>query len=189
MQNVNTLCIAAQSPQDTHSTYGIVQRTESDRMANAIRLDGGRNPIGWRTQSNRTANAILWQRGHFQGALLGGALVSSAPTKQTGREFPQNTRNTQNLLAEKCLPQIGTDAHRLGGYGIPAIPTPPITQPNHLWIPWENTTTLAQLPLQHQQSKWGECPTEHAEHTEPSGRESLPQIDTDAHRLGATNAA
>ena len=157
MQNVNTLCIAAQSPQDTHSTYGIVQRTESDRMANAIRLDGGRNPIGWRTQSNRTANAILWQRGHFQGALLGGALVSSAPTKQTGREFPQNTRNTQNLLAEKCLPQIGTDAHRLGGYGIPAIPTPPITQPNHLWIPWENTTTLVQLPLQHQQSKQIEC--------------------------------
>ena len=41
-----------------------------------------------------------------------------------------------------------------------------------------------QLPLQHQQSKQRECPTEHAEHTEPSGRESLPQIDTDAHRLG-----
>ena len=102
MQNVNTLCIAAQSPQDTHSTYGIVQRTESDRMANAIRLDGGRNPIGWRTQSDRTADGNLWQRGHFQGALLGGALVSSAPTKQTGREFPQNTRNTQNLLAEKA---------------------------------------------------------------------------------------
>ena len=102
MQNVNTLCIAAQSPQGKRSTYGIVQRTESDRMANAIRLDGGRNPIGWRTQSNRTANAILGQRGHFQGALLGGALVSSAPTKQTGREFPQNTQNTQNLLAEKA---------------------------------------------------------------------------------------
>ncbi|WP_419522162.1 hypothetical protein [Leyella stercorea] len=49
--------------------------------------------------------------------------------------FPQNTQNTQNILAEKCLPQIGTDTHRLGGYGIPAIPTPPITQPNILWIP------------------------------------------------------
>ena len=133
MQNVNTLCIAAQSPQDTHSTYGIVQRTQSDRTANGIRLDGGRNPIGWRPQSDWTADGNLWQRGHFQGALLGGALVSSAPTKQTGREFPQNTRNTQNRLAEKCLPQIGTDTHRLGGYGIPAIPTPPTTQPNHLW--------------------------------------------------------
>ena len=41
-----------------------------------------------------------------------------------------------------------------------------------------------QLPLQHQQSKQRECPTEYAEHTEHSGRESLPQIGTDAHRLG-----
>ena len=64
-----------------------------------------------------------------------GAAASAAPTKQTERVFPQNTQNTQNILAEKCLPQIGTDAHRLGGYGIPAIPTPPITQPNILWIP------------------------------------------------------
>ena len=39
--------------------------------------------------------------------------------------FPQNARNTQNLLAEKGLPQMSTDVHRLGGYGIPAIPTLP----------------------------------------------------------------
>ena len=64
-----------------------------------------------------------------------GAAASAAPTKQTERVFPQNTQNTQNILAEKCLPQIGTDAHRLGGYGIPAIPTPPITQPNIPCIP------------------------------------------------------
>ena len=114
MQNVNTLCIAAQSPQGTHSTYGIVQRTESDRMANGIRSDGGRNLIGWRTETS------------------GDVPPTDAPTKQT-ESVPQNTQNTQNILAEKCLPQIGTDAHRLGGYGIPAIPTPPITQPNHLW--------------------------------------------------------
>ena len=37
--------------------------------------------------------------------------------------FPQNARNAQNLLAEKSLPQMSTDVHRLGGYGIPAIPT------------------------------------------------------------------
>ena len=48
-------------------------------------------------------------------------------TEHSGREVP---------------PTDCTDAHRLGGYGIPAIPTPPITQPNILWIPWENTTTL-----------------------------------------------
>ncbi|WP_302406890.1 hypothetical protein [Leyella stercorea] len=51
-----------------------------------------------------------------------GAAASAAPTKQTERVFPQNTQNTQNLLAEKCLPQIGTDAHRLGGYGILPYP-------------------------------------------------------------------
>ena len=60
------------------------------------------------------------------------ARARSAPTKQCTNS-PQNTRNTQNILAEKYLPHIGTDVHRLGGYGIPAIPTPPITQPNHLW--------------------------------------------------------
>ena len=115
MQNVNTLCIAAQSPQDTHSTYGIVQRTQSDRAADAIR----------------------WQRGHFQGALLGGTLRGctclkctnkAAPTKQCTNS-PQNTRNTQNLLAEKAshrYAQIRRVWH-------PAIPTPPITQPKHLW--------------------------------------------------------
>ncbi len=113
MQNVNTLCIAAQSPQDKHSTYGIVQRTESDWMANAIRLDGGRNPIGWRTESDRTADGIRWQRGHFQGALSGGTL--------------------RGCTCLKCTNQA--DGERV--------------------------------------------PTEYAEHTEPSGRESLPQIDTD----------
>ena len=91
MQNVNTLCIAAQSPQDTHATYGIVQRTESDRMANGIRLGGGRNPMA-------------------EGALSGGTLRGctclkctnkAAPTKQCTNS-PQNTRNTQNLLAEKA---------------------------------------------------------------------------------------
>ena len=39
--------------------------------------------------------------------------------------FPQNARNTRNLLAEKSLPQMSTDVHRLEGYGIPAIPTLP----------------------------------------------------------------
>ena len=37
--------------------------------------------------------------------------------------FPQNARNAQNLLVEKSFPQMSTDVHRLGGYGIPAIPT------------------------------------------------------------------
>ena len=36
----------------------IVTRTESDRTANGIRLDGERNPIGRRTESDWTANGI-----------------------------------------------------------------------------------------------------------------------------------
>lgn len=36
----------------------IVHRTQSDRAAYGIRLDGERNPIGWRTESDRVANAI-----------------------------------------------------------------------------------------------------------------------------------
>ena len=39
--------------------------------------------------------------------------------------LPQNARNAQNLLAEKSLLQMSADVHRLGGYGIPAIPTLP----------------------------------------------------------------
>ena len=38
--------------------YLIGRRTQSDRTADAIRLDGERNLIGRRTQSDRTANAI-----------------------------------------------------------------------------------------------------------------------------------
>lgn len=35
----------------------IVHRTESDRVAFGIRLGGERNLIGWRTESDRVANA------------------------------------------------------------------------------------------------------------------------------------
>ena len=164
-------------------------------------MGGGRNLIGRRTQSDWTADGNRWQRGHFQGALLGGALVSSAPTKlhqqSKQRECPTEYAEHTEHSGRESLPQIDTDAHRLGGYGIPAIPTPPITQPNHLWKSVKSvgeyhhagaaaSARLCRLPEQelHQQSKWGECPTEHAEHTEHSGRESLPQIGTDAHRLG-----
>ena len=36
----------------------IGRRTESDRTADGIRLDGERNLIGWRTESNRVADGI-----------------------------------------------------------------------------------------------------------------------------------
>ena len=98
-----------------------------------------------------------------------GAAASAAPTKQTER-VSHRTRRTHRTFWQRKPP---TDRHRLGGYGIPAIPTPPITQPNILWIPWENTTTL----ITKQTGR--ECSTEYAEHTENSGREVPP---TDRHR-------
>ena len=56
----------------------IGQRTQSDRMADAIRSDGGRNPIGRRTETDRAADGNRSGGGRLQG----GALVSSAPTEQ-----------------------------------------------------------------------------------------------------------
>ena len=107
MQNVNTLCIAAQSPQGTHATYGIVQRTQSDWVANGIRSGGGRKPA-----------EMCRPQMHQQ-----------SKKRECPTEYAEHTEHS----GRESLPQIGTDTHRLGGYGIPAIPTPPITQPNHLW--------------------------------------------------------
>ncbi|WP_418788285.1 hypothetical protein [Leyella stercorea] len=69
--------------------------------------------------------------------------------------LPQNPRNTQKRLAQDILPQIA-DVHRLGGYGIPAIPTQP---PNYL-------------------------PTEATEPTEVSDARYSPTDCTNVHRLG-----
>ena len=46
---------------------------------------------------------------HIHAALLGGALVSSAPTKHSCTNIvilPQNSQNSRKLLAENILPQI-----------------------------------------------------------------------------------
>ena len=48
-------------------------------------------------------------------------------------KFPTEYAEHTEPSGRESLPQIDTDTHRLGGYGIPAIPTLPITQPNHLW--------------------------------------------------------
>ena len=71
-------------------------RTQSDRTADGNRSDSGRKPIGRRTETP------------------GGAAVSAAPTKQTEQELhqPSNKANDTNV----------------GGYGIPAVATQPSTQ-------------------------------------------------------------
>ena len=56
------------------SAYVIVHRTQTNQTPNAIRLDGGRKPIGQRTQSP------------------GGAAVSAAPTKPTEQELHQQSK-------------------------------------------------------------------------------------------------
>ena len=72
------------------SAYVIVHRTQSDQTPNAIRSDGGRKPIGRRTQT------------------VGGAAVSAAPTKPTEQSIPAvstaPTKQTGNLLQ---LSQLG----------------------------------------------------------------------------------
>ena len=118
----------------------IRQRTQSDQTPNGIRSDGGRNPIGWRTQT------------------VGGAAVSAAPTKQTGNLFQlsqlhqpsklaiycsclhcTNQANRQSIAAgsarlcrlpEQELHQPSNKANdtNVGGYGIPAVATQPSTQ-------------------------------------------------------------
>ena len=98
-----------------------------------------------------------------------------------GESIPTEYAEHTEHSGRESLPQIDTDAHRLGGYGIPAIPTPPITQPNHLW---KSVKSVGEYYHAHKQADGESIPTEYAEHTEHSGRESLPQIDTDAHRLG-----
>mgnify|MGYP004512612429 CR=1 FL=1 len=87
-------------------------------------------------------------------------------TEPSGREVPPTDRHG-------CA-QIRRVWH-------PAIPTLPITQPNHLW---KSVKSVGEYYHAHKQADGESIPTEYAEHTEHSGRESLPQIDTDAHRLG-----
>ena len=62
-------------------------------------------------------------------------------------------RSAQNLLVEKGLPQIARIYTDVGGYGILAIPTQPLTQPTicvDQCNPWENCIpTERRIPNTH----------------------------------------
>ena len=84
----------------------IGRRTESGRTADANRSDSERKPIGWRTETDWTANA--------NGGTLRGCTclkctnrARTAPSASPLRSniLPQNTQNSQNLLL-RILPQI-----------------------------------------------------------------------------------
>ena len=109
---------------------------------------------------------------HTHATLSGGAAVSAAPTEQTVSSH--GIHRFYRIFCRKYSPTDFTDAHRflgcvfapnlctsvqsvgvfVGGYGIPAIPTPPSANP----------------------------PTEFTEFTEASGRGFSPTDFTDAHR-------
>ena len=78
----------------------IGRRTQSDRTANGIRSGSGRNPIGRRTESDRTADGIRSdsERKRWICAVVasGGALVSSAPTKQEVHQPSRKCTNQAN---------------------------------------------------------------------------------------------
>ena len=59
MQMLATWLVAFQAIRLDGGRNPIGRRTESDRTADGIRLDGGRNPIGRRTESDRTADGAL----------------------------------------------------------------------------------------------------------------------------------
>ena len=81
--------------------------------------------------------------------------------------------HTRNLLAEKSLPQMSTDVHRLGGYGIPAIPT----LPNSVFCEFCGRTAHSKHLCKSVPSVGEKIFPQNA-HTEPSGREEPP---TDEH--------
>ena len=66
--------------------------------------------------------------------------TNKANRESVPTEYAEHTEPS----CRESLPQIDTDAHRLGGYGIPAIPTLPITQPNHLW---KSVKSVGENPL------------------------------------------
>ncbi len=88
----------------------IGQRTESDWTANGNRSDGGRKPIGWRTETDRTADA--------NGGTLRGCTclkctnrARNAPTEQ---ELHQPSKNapTEQELHPLQAPSVVTFSHR-----------------------------------------------------------------------------
>ena len=95
------------------------------RFSQHFSTDGGRNPIGRRTESNRTANGNrldgerkpIGQRTRTV-AHLGGALVSSAPTEQELHQPSKSCTNrartapTEQELHPLQAPSVVTFSHR-----------------------------------------------------------------------------
>ncbi len=59
------MCLAHQLLSNRTSTLVVAWRSQSDRTADAICVDGGRNLIGWRSQSVWVAFAVFRQSSAF----------------------------------------------------------------------------------------------------------------------------
>ena len=153
LRRVHTLLVASCSERNLTGW-----RTQSDRVADGNRSGGGRNLIGWRTETS------------------GDVPPTDAPTKQTER-VSHRIRGTHRTFWQRKPPTDRHRCHRLGGYGIPAIPTPPITQPNHLWKSVKSVGRI--LP------RWCSCLCS----TNKADRESVPQNTLNTQNLLAEKAS
>ena len=84
------------------SAYVIVHRTQTNQTPNGIRLDGERNPIGWRTETDWTANAN------------GRGCSCLSCTNQSNRTTKVNDTNVggYGILAVVTLPSAVIFSHR-----------------------------------------------------------------------------
>ena len=91
------------------SAYVIVHRTQSDQTADGNRLDGERNPIRRRTESDWTANAngrgcsclSCTNQANWQSI----PAVSTAPTKQTGNLLQLSQLGFAACQSKNCTNQ------------------------------------------------------------------------------------
>ena len=122
----------------------------------------------------------VWHPCHTHAALR---IPSTEPIPSLfAQVLPRNSRNSQKFLAEDILPQIAQIFTEVGGYGIPAIPTPPsefLPQNHSKFVCASPPTEFTEFT---EVSGGGYSPTDFTEYTEASGGEEPPTDFTDAHR-------
>ena len=121
--DVKSVCVS-QFPTDG-GRNPIGRRTESDQTADGIRSDGERNPIRWRTESNQVADGRrVWHPCHTH-AIYQLSNSSNATRRLRGMVggygIPAIPTQSTNYQAA-AMQQEGC-VGMAGGYGIPAIPT------------------------------------------------------------------
>ena len=97
--------------------------------------------------------------------------------------LPTEATEPTEVSGARYSPTDCTDIHRLGGYGIPAIPTPPsefLPQNHSKFVCASPPTEFTEFT---EVSGGGYSPTDFTEYTEASGVEEPPTDFTDVHRF------